>query len=91
MAEPLTVQELKKRIDVVRDDIDDVLAALIIAGREWVESYVGHPIDPANVPETFKAAISIYVRAMHEDGAISESYRIALEALCYRYRTLAIA
>lgn len=173
MAEPLTLPELKQRIDVVRDDIDSVLAGLIVAGREWVENYTGlvltnrtvtqrfdrfacvrdlavwpvaegadvsiayadtsgNPqtvadarIDayarpariypaygaiwpyandgsvvvslnagyetPAAVPETLKAAIAIYVRAIHEDGSISEGYMAALHALCHPYRLQMVA
>lgn len=159
MSEPLTLEELKQRADIVRDDIDAVLTSLIKSGREWIESYTGLTVnadsvtqrfdsfdgpmflliapqtgdavtvsyidangDPAEavdarvitttrptrllpptaamwpdsatyvtatvagVPETFKAAIAIYVRAIHEDGSLSAAYENALEALCRPYR-----
>lgn len=59
-------------------------------GAMWPAGASDITVTSNGVPETFKAAITLYVRAMHEDGAISPAYQQALEALCHPYRMLVI-
>lgn len=61
------------------------------SGAMWPTDATYVAVASNGVPETFKAAIALYVRAMHEDGAISEAYHRALEALCFPYRMTVIA
>jgi uncharacterized phiE125 gp8 family phage protein len=41
MAEPVTLEEAKVHIRVTADDEDDLITALIIAARQWVEMFTG--------------------------------------------------
>ena len=41
MVEPVSLTEIKAHLDVARDDQDDMLGAMIVAAREWVENYTG--------------------------------------------------
>lgn len=41
MVEPVSLTEIKSHLDVARDDQDDMLGAMIVAAREWVENYTG--------------------------------------------------
>lgn len=56
------------------------------AGAAWPDAATYVSVTVPVVPDTFKAAITLYVRAMHEDGSISPAYQSALEALCFPYR-----
>lgn len=56
------------------------------AGAAWPDAATYVSVTVPVVPDTFKAAITLYVRAMHEDGSISAAHQSALEALCFPYR-----
>jgi uncharacterized phiE125 gp8 family phage protein len=39
--EPVSLAEIKRHLDIVRNDQDEMLLGMIIAAREWVENYTG--------------------------------------------------
>jgi uncharacterized phiE125 gp8 family phage protein len=62
MAEPVSLAEIKKHLDVVRDDQDALIQGMGIAAREWVENYTGLVLVQRQVTEvaaSFNALRSI--------------------------------
>jgi len=53
MAEPITLEEAKAHIRVTADDEDDLITALIVAAREWVENFTALVLVEREVTETF--------------------------------------
>ena len=53
MVEPVTLDEIKAHLDVARDDQDDMLAAMGVAAREWVENYTGLTLGENTVTQVF--------------------------------------
>jgi len=53
MAEPVSLEELKAHLDVDRDDQDEMITAMGVAAREWVESFTGLTLARRRVSEAF--------------------------------------
>lgn len=53
MAEPVSVEQIRQHLDVARDDQDDLLAAMGVVAREWVEAYTGLTLTRREVTEVF--------------------------------------
>ncbi len=77
MAEPVSLAEAKKHLDVARDDQDDMIAGMITAAREWVESYTGLSFDGDAVTQTFRcfrAGITLLVWPADDDAEVTVAY-----------------
>lgn len=87
MSEPLSVEELKQHLDILRTDQDAMLASMIQAGREWVEKYTGLLFaDLEQTPASFNAAIVVHAGSYYESRSITPEAEAACEALCRPYR-----
>jgi uncharacterized phiE125 gp8 family phage protein len=51
--EPVTLIEIKRHLDIVRNDQDDMLLGMIVAAREWVENYTGLILTARDVAQGF--------------------------------------
>lgn len=77
MAEPVSLAEAKKHLDVARDDQDDMITSMITAAREWVENYTGLSFDGDAVTQTFRcfrAGISLLVWPAGDDAEVTVAY-----------------
>jgi uncharacterized phiE125 gp8 family phage protein len=77
MADPITLAEAKRHLDVVRDDQDEMIESMITAAREWVESYTGLSFDGDTVTQTFRcfrAGISLLVCPADDDAEVTVAY-----------------
>ncbi len=77
MAEPVSLADAKKHLDVARDDQDDMISGMITAAREWVENYTGLSFDGAAVTQTFRCfrgGISLLVWPSADDAEVTVSY-----------------
>lgn len=77
MAEPVTLAEAKKHLDVVRDDQDDMIESMITAAREWVENYTGLSFNGDSVTQTFRcfrAGITLLVWPADDDAEVTVAY-----------------
>jgi uncharacterized phiE125 gp8 family phage protein len=77
MADPITIAEAKRHLDVVRDDQDEMIESMITAAREWVESYTGLAFDGDTVTQTFRcfrAGISLLVCPADDDAEVTVAY-----------------
>ncbi len=72
-AEPVSVAELKARLRVTHDAEDDLIAALIPAARQRVESELGLALQPTGFSETFDPYV--------ERVALSRAPRVAVGAV----------
>lgn len=59
MAEPVTLPDIKRHLDIVRDDQDDMLSGMIVAAREWVENYTGLILTRREVTEVSASFCSL--------------------------------
>jgi uncharacterized phiE125 gp8 family phage protein len=77
MADPITIAEAKRHLDVVRDDQDEMIEFMITAAREWVESYTGLSFDGDTVTQTFRcfrAGITLLVCPADDDAEVTVAY-----------------
>lgn len=77
MAEPITLEQTKKHLDVTRDDQDDMIKDKITAAREWVEKYTGLSFDGDAVTQTFRcfrAGITLLVWPADENAEVTVAY-----------------
>lgn len=77
MAEPITLAEAKRHLDVVRDDQDEMILSMITAAREWVENYTGLSFDGDAVTQTFRcfrAGITLLVWPADDDAEVAVAY-----------------
>jgi uncharacterized phiE125 gp8 family phage protein len=51
--EPVSFAEIKRHLDIVRNDQDEMLLGMIVAAREWVENYTGLILTRREVTEVF--------------------------------------
>lgn len=82
MAEPVTLAEARKHLDLTRDDQDEMILSMITAAREWVENYTGLSFDGDAVTQTFRCfrgGISLLVWPSADDAEVTVSY---LNAAC---------
>ncbi len=77
MADPVSLAEAKKHLDVARDDQNDMITGMIIAAREWVENYTGLSFDGDAVTQTFRcfrAGITLLVWPADENAEVTVAY-----------------
>lgn len=77
MAEPITLAEAKRHLDVLRDDQDDLIMDKIVAAREWVENHTELSFNGDAVTQTFKSfrgGITLLVWPADEDAEVTVSY-----------------
>ena len=77
MAEPITLAEARKHLDLTRDDQDEMIESMITAAREWVENYTGLSFDGDAVTQTFRcfrAGITLLVWPADENAEVTVAY-----------------
>jgi uncharacterized phiE125 gp8 family phage protein len=77
MAEPVTLAEARRHLDVMRDDQDEMILSMITAAREWVENYTGLSINGDAVTQTFRcfrAGIALLVWPAQDDAEVTVAY-----------------
>lgn len=68
MIEPVTVEQAKQYLRVDHDEDDDLIESLIIAAREWAETYTEKTwLDNEETPVRVKQAILMLVADMYEN------------------------
>lgn len=77
MAEPVTLAEARKHLDLTRDDQDDMVESMITVAREWVENYTGLSFNGDAVTQTFRcfrAGIALLVWPADDDAEVTVAY-----------------
>lgn len=84
MAEPVSLEELKRHLRVEFDDDDDLILGLALAAREWAEGFLNTALvakegeEPPEIKQTWKQAILLMVANWYqnrETGKIPDAAR----------------
>lgn len=84
MAEPVSLEELKRHLRVEFDDDDELISGLALAAREWAEGFLNTALvaeeggEPPEVKQTWKQAILLMVANWYqnrETGGIPDAAR----------------
>ncbi len=71
MAEPVTLAEAQKHLDVIRDDQDKMIQDKITAAREWVEKYTELSFNGDEVTQSFERFCSkMHLSVWPDDDAV---------------------
>lgn len=75
MAEPVTLEQAKAHCRVLHDDEDNLINALIIAAREWVEHFTGHILVKREIVQRLNwSAPRLFAWPIADDAEPSVSY-----------------
>ena len=76
MAEPLDLSDAKQHLRVVHNNEDDLITALIVAAREWVENFTGQVLVQREVTQRFDgfSRLSLHAWPIADDAVAAISY-----------------
>lgn len=76
MPEPITLEEAKNQCRVLSADDDDLIASLIVAAREWVESYTGHILVMRDVTQRLSSFTRprLFAWPIADDATVTATY-----------------
>jgi uncharacterized phiE125 gp8 family phage protein len=75
--EPVSLAEIKRHLDIVRNDQDEMLLGMIVAAREWVENYTGLILtrrEVVQVFDRFTGRMQLNAWPVAEDATVSAQY-----------------
>lgn len=76
MPEPVTLAEAKAHCRVLSADDDALIASMIVAAREWVESYTGHILVLRNVTQRLSSfdRPRLFAWPIADDATVTVTY-----------------